>query len=304
MVPLPIDVPPFALEVLVALNRGILSINAAGVLLLLAALTISVVSTSPARAQLFSNKEGYASDGTYQFHVELIPYLWLPALHATIGLKRPPGASISINRPSPTVSHLVNSLNGAFVGDMLLRYGPWSAEVNVDWISAHQSRTFPALPGGREDKLKLDDSVVYVAPGIGYQIIPDFAPDQLSFDIRAGVSYFETSASASFTGSPLGGANVSYSFVQPWVGFRADYYPSPHWRIDLRAAGTGLGVDGGVWGWNALLGGSYLITRWLDVSLGFAALGTDRHPRVRRDGSSRELSVTAYGPLAAVGFRF
>lgn len=271
---------------------------------LVAIATISVLSDGRAQAQLFSNREGYYSDGTYQVHVEITPYLWLPATDASIGLKRAPNREIDINRPSPTVADLVSSLSGAFVADTLVRYGPWSAEVNFDWIAVHKDKTLPPFGPAPEGKLKLYDSSVYVAPGIGYQIIPAFAPDKLSFDVRAGFSYFQTNASASITGSLLDGAHVSYDFVQPWVGFRANYYPSPHWRIDLRAAATGLGVDGGVWGWNALLGASYLITRWLDVTLAYAALAADRHGKTGLDGSSRKLSLTSYGPLLAVGFRF
>ncbi len=258
----------------------------------------------PASAQLFSPRNGYAADGSYRVQVEVTPYLWLPALNATLGLNRPPGTDVSINRPRPTVSKVVDSLNGAFVADSLVRFGPWSAELNFDWISAHESKTFPALVNAPQAKLKVNNSVVYVSPGVGYQLIPGFAPDKLSFDLRAGFSYFETSATASFAESRFGGADVSYSFVQPWLGFRADYYPSPRWRIDLAAAVTGLGVDDGVWGWNARLTASYLITRWLDASLGFAALGTDRSVHRRPDGSSRELNLTAYGPVVAVGFRF
>jgi hypothetical protein len=269
----------------------------------LVAITVGIAAR-PASAQLFSNKEGYSPDGSYRVQVEVTPYLWLPALNATVGLKRPAGTDVSINRPRLTVSKLVDSLNGAFVADSLVRFGPWSAELNFDWISAHQSKTFPALVNAPEAKLKVSDSVVYVSPGVGYQLVPAFAPDKLSFDLRAGFSYFETSASASFAQSRFGGADVSYSFVQPWLGFRADYYPSPRWRIELAAAVTGLGVDDGVWGWNARLGASYLITRWLDASLGFAALGTDRSSRAGPDGKSRQLNVTAYGPVTAIGFRF
>jgi hypothetical protein len=260
--------------------------------------------TQPAMAQLFSNRDGYWLDGTYRVQVELTPYLWLPALDATIGLKRPPGQDVSINRPRLTVSKLVNSLNGAFVGYGLVRYGPWSAELDVDYISAHQSKDFPRLVNAPGATLKVNDSVVYVSPGIGYQVIPDFAPDKLSFDVRAGFSYFETNASASFAQSSEPRADVGYDFIQPWLGFRADYYPSPRWRIDLASAVTGLGVDHGVWGWNARLSAAYLITRWLDASLGFAALGTERSLKRREDGSSHSLRLTAYGPLAAVGFRF
>ena len=252
---------------------------------------IAGLATGTASAQEFSNKDGYAPDGSYRVQVELTPYLWLPWLNATVGLNRPAGTDISINRPRVTIADLASTLNGAFVAQGLVRYGPWSAELDFDWIAASQSKTFPALVGARQDTLNLHDSVIYVAPGFGYRIIPGFAPDTVSIDLRAGFSYVATSASASFDQSREGGADTSYDFVQPWLGFRADYYPSPRWRIELVSALTGLGVDGGVWGWNGRLSASYLITRWLDASLGILGPrdGPERQPAARRqhEGSAR-----------------
>jgi hypothetical protein len=268
-----------------------------------ACVAIGAMSAEPVSAQLFSNGEGYSPDGTYRVHVEVTPYLWLPALSASIGLRRPAGTDVSVNRPRETVSQLVNSLNGAFAADSIVRYGPWSAELNIFWVSADQSKTFPRLVNAPEVKLKTSNSTVFVSPGVGYQIIPNFAPETLSFDVRAGFSYFETSAAAKLDLSSEGEAQVSYDFVQPWLGVRADYYPSPNWRIDLASAVTGLSVDS-VWGWNARLGISYLIARWVDASLGFAALGTDRSLHRREDGSSRSVRLVAYGPVAGFGFRF
>ena len=269
---------------------------------ILAASIMMALSCRPGLAQ-FSTHDGYAPDGSYRVQVELSPYVWLPALDATLGLERPPGFDISINRPRPTVSDLASTLNGAFLGDGLVRFGPWSAELDVDWIAATVKKTFPALTNVPSAALKLHDSLFYVSPGVGYQLIPDFAPDKISFDVRAGFSYFETTASASFAQSRFGGVDVTYNFTQPWVGLRADYYPSPRWRIDLAGAGTGLGVDG-AWGWNAKASLAYLFTRWFDVSLGYAALGTDRNVRARPDGSSKNLHLVAYGPVLALGFRF
>ncbi len=95
----------------------------------------------------------------------------------------------------------------------------------------------------------------------------------------------------------------AYDLVVPWLGVRGDYYPSPRWRIELAAAGTGVSVDS-AWGWNAKLGVSYLVTRWFDVSLGYAALGVDRDLPLRSDASSRSLHLVAHRPVLALGFRF
>lgn len=271
-------------------------------LLALTACILIAFSNGRALAQ-FSNKDGSAPDGSYRVQVELTPYLWLPALDGTIGLNRPPGTDVSINRARPTVADLVNTLNGAFVGDGLVRYGPWSAELDVDWVSATQKKTFPALVDAPEVELKTTDSVLLVSPGFGYRVIPDFAPDTVSLDFRAGFTYFNTSASAAFAQSRLGGASITYDFFSPWLGIRADYFPSPRWRIDLTTAVTGLGADS-AWGWNTKLGVSYLITHWFDATLGYAATGMNRNLSAGLDGSSRAVHLVAYGPVLAIGFRF
>lgn len=94
------------------------------------------------------------------------------------------------------------------------------------------------------------------------------------------------------------------SFLQPWVGTRVDYYPSPKWRIENTLALNGLGVDGGSVGWNTKLAFSYLITKWLDVSLGYAAQKLNRDTPTLADGSNRSVDILLYGPYAAVGLRF
>jgi hypothetical protein len=297
----PITVPPFPLPP-AGEGRGE-GTSTLRVLLMAATVCALLLLFGHGAAAQFSNRDGYAPDGPYRVQVELTPYLWLPALDATIGLRRPPGVDVSINRPRPTVSDLVAHLDGAFVGDALVRYGPRSAELDADWVTASLNKTFPALVNVPQAELKTRNTLTFVSSGFGYRVIPNFAPDKVSFDVRAGLSYFDASTSVAFLQSRLGGVNVAYSFVVPWLGFRADYYPTPHWRLDLTSALTGLGADS-VWGWNTKLAVSYLITRWFDVSLGFAALATNHDVSLRPDGRVRSLHAIAYGPVVAVGFRF
>jgi hypothetical protein len=54
--------------------------------------------------------------------------------------------------------------------------------------------------------------------------------------------------------------------AQPWLGFRADFYPWRDWRFELGADAEGFGVDGGVWGWGASGLVSCSIADWLDVT--------------------------------------
>lgn len=266
---------------------------------------LAVLLAAPrARAQ-FSAHEGFTADGAAHWSFEVTPYLYLPNVDATIGLSHPPGTDISINRSRPTLSQLVSSLTGAFVAYSVARYGNWSAELNVLYIGVEAKKSFgPVLPGGPGATLKSSATTVFVSPGFGYRVFPSGPGGNVAVDLRAGIIYNYLDTSANFEQSRLGGINASYSFVQPWLGTRVAYYPSPKWRLSLDTALTGLGVDGGAIGWNGRLSASYLITSWLDFTLGYAAVQTIRHRSLERDGTNRSINLLAYGPVAAIGFRF
>lgn len=253
----------------------------------------------------FSAREGFTADGAAHWSFEVAPYLYLPNVDATIGLGHPLDTDISIHRSRPTIAQLVTSLTGAFVGYSVARYGNWSAELNVLYLGVQAKKGYPpVVPGGPGLTLKSNASMVFVSPGFGYRILPTDAASNVAVDLRAGFIYNYLDANANFEESRFGGVGKSYSFVQPWVGTRIAYYPSPRWRLAADVALTGMGVDGGAVGWNGRLAVSYLIASWVDVTLGYAAVQTVRHRELERDGSSRSINLLAYGPVAAIGFRF
>ncbi len=251
-------------------------------------LLLVAAPTAPrARAQ-FSAREGFTADGTAHWSFEIAPYLYLPNVDGTIGLGHPADTDISISRSRPTISQLVTSLTGAFVGYSVIRYGNWSAELNILYVGVDAKKSFPpVLPGGSGLTLKSNASVVYASSGFGYRVLPLDASGKVALDLRAGVIYNYLDANAHFEQSRLGGVGASYSFVQPWVGTRLAYYPSPNWRLAGDVALTGMGVDGGAVGWNGRLAVSYLVASWFDVTLGYAAVQTVRNRSLGRDGTNR-----------------
>jgi hypothetical protein len=280
--------------------------NAMRLLLGTVALLVSVALARPAAAQ-FSAREGFAADGTSHFSFELTPYLFLPNIHATIGLNHPPGADLTITQGRSTVvSKLSASLTGAFVGYGLMRYGDWSADLNVFYVSGETKNSFaPLLPNRNGFTIKNTTSLTLISPGFGYQVLPTDASSKVALDAQVGFSYNEMSASSSFSdGQFYRKFSTSPNFVQPWIGARLSYYPTPDWRITVNAAVTGLGVDGGAVGWNARAAVSYLVTNWFDVTLGYAALETRRNASAGPQGENRNVDFLAYGPVVAMGFRF
>jgi len=268
----------------------------------IAIMLVALTWSSAARAQ-FSAREGYTEDGQYRVQVELVPYVWLPATSGTVHLGRPnAGQTVSINAGVPTVSELANVLDAAFIGAGLLRYGPWSAEIDMQWVNASTSHDRP-VPGTLTTvHVNEAISLFRVAPGFGYEVVASQVGGvPVSLDARAGFSYITTGASADPGHLALPGFSRDQDFVQPWLGLRFDIYPSPSWRIELGGLGQGFGIDGGSWGWGASAFVSYLVTNWIDVSLGFRALNTQRF---RGRDEQRSLNLTEYGPLLGVGFRF
>jgi hypothetical protein len=260
----------------------------------------------PARAEV-SPQDGYTQDGTPRIHIELAPYLWLPASNAQVTLGN--GATRAVSAGVPSLSQLANVLTGAFMGAGLLRYGPWSAELNIDYVGASQDRGLPPDVLGRPRSLTIDVSAVRVAPGIGYQVFNGpVGGIPATLDARAGFSWFTSNSTLDLDRVGLLGRerviSISQSgdFIQPWLGLRGSIYPWPCWRFILEAQGQGFGVGGGSWGWQVSAIGTWAATSWLNLNAGFMALhesGTLPPGRVFKD-----CSATLYGPVLSVSFTF
>ncbi|HEX5327988.1 MAG TPA: hypothetical protein VFW75_15075 [Acetobacteraceae bacterium] len=276
-----------------------LRVMALGVVLLLAVRT-------PARAEV-SAQDGYGPNGRYQVHVEIVPYVWLPAVNGTVKLGR--GADLNISQGVPSVSKLTSTLTGAFIAAALVRYGPWSGEIDFQHVSAAENKGLEPGLLGVSRSLHMSQSVTRVAPGIGYQVYHGaLGGVPATVDARVGFAFFASTASLELdrTG-PFGGQRISSldsngSFAQPWVGLRADIYPWPRWRFEAGALVQGFGVGGGVWGWGASATASWAATGWLNLVAGFRALNTARNFESSR--AVRSISLTGYGPVFGAAFSF
>ncbi len=250
---------------------------------------------------LFSTREGFNADGkaTPDFEAQL--WLWLPAVNAAVGLGRPPGVDISVDRPRPTIADVVNSLEFAFDCECTVRYGDFVGEVSFLYVATKQKTSFPPVPPLLPPAVlnsKLD--VIYVSPGIGYRLLRS---ENLSIDARAGFTYAALNTDAEFAVGQFARAkSFSPSFTQAWLGERIDYYPTPHWRIESTAAITAVGEARN--GWNAKFAVSYLFNKWVDLTLGYMGSQLNHDVPAARDGSQRSASILLYGPMAALGVRF
>ncbi len=260
-----------------------------------------------AQAQFFSVNDGYADDGKYRVQVEVSPYLWLPAVTGSVHFASSRLGTQEFNSGFPTAAGLKEALHAAFMGSGLVRYGPWSAEMDIQYINASTSTTLATGRFGRVYGVNTGLSLVRVAPGLGYKVYSgDAVGVPVMVDARVGVAYLTTDTTLTGEGPFGGGGTSDNSFVQPWLGVRATFVPAARWRVELGGLVQGLGVQNGSWGWGASVVGSYAATRLIDIDLGFQALETDRgNGSGALSGSdNRSFSVTAYGPVAGITFRF
>jgi hypothetical protein len=255
---------------------------------------LACAALGPARAQYFTNHDGYAASGAYRVQVELAPSLWLPAASGTLAFARPSTEGHVSNAALPSLS-LDATPHAAFTGDGLVRYGPYSAELDVQYLSATDDQMRPA---------ELAASYVRIAPGLGYQLyrgklfsIPS------SLDARAGLSYVESWQELQNTENP---ASHSLDVVQPWIGTRIDFVPANNWRIELAGLVQGLGAGNASWGWGASGLISYAVNDWCAVGLGYKTLNTEHNAGNRGIGGAPKpgLNLTGYGPMLGVTFRF
>ncbi len=270
---------------------------------------LAAVAAQPARAQYFTNHDGYTDSGQERVQLEISPYLWLPATSGNIGFSRQAIAnniSGDFSTGIPSISRLASSLHFSFMGAGLLRYGPFSVETDLQYISAFGSKTLFTTPRGGLGRVRLNFSYVRVAPGLGYQVYSgDVLGVPTSVDARVGFAYFEHWENLNGEGILTGRVSGTGNFIQPWVGTRIDFIPAPNWRIELAGLGQGFGINGGSWGWGASAILSYAVSSWFDMDIGYRALKTEREQgnAETRAASGRTLNLTAYGPVVGVSFR-
>jgi hypothetical protein len=255
-----------------------------------------------------SPQDGFSPSGAPEWHFNVMPYLWLPSTSAEVVLGN--GAQIDIDKGAPSLSKIASVLKGAFVGASLVRYGAWSGVLDLQFISLAQNTGLPTLVPGATRDLKLDVSLVRVAPGIGYQLYNGYmsgAPATL--DGRIGFSWLQTSTSLKLSQTgPAGNTrisdlSVSNSFAQPWVGLEGAVYPSASWRLALGAMLEGFGVSNGSWGWGASAMATWAANDWLNLNFGYRALNTERE--APPSAVIRSLpNLTSYGPVVGMGFSF
>src|SRR5271163_481553 len=143
------------------------------VALFAAVFAVAGLTAQPAQAQYFTNHDGYTDSGGYRVQVELDPYLWWPGLAGSVHFASPlvsSRTSGNFNTGLFSLQDILHTLHFAFMGSGIVRYGPYSAELDLQYLSVSQSETLFTTAQGGEVRLKSALQMLRVAPGVGYQV--------------------------------------------------------------------------------------------------------------------------------------
>jgi hypothetical protein len=274
-----------------------------------ALIAFAFLAGGQAKAQFFSSTEGYGPDGKPKLQVEIDPYAWWPGLSGHVNFASPLVAGRStgnFNTGLLSYNLIKDSLHAAFMGAGIVRDGPLSAEIDIQYLSVSQSNNLFTGPQGGVARVKTAVEMLRVAPGIGYQAYTGQAFGiPVSLDARGGLAIFSTSNTLTGEASLDGrGSSSDNTFVQPWLGARATFVVTPRWRVQLDGMVQGFSVNGS-WGYGASGAVSYAMTDWAILNFGARAIETERFGLgLTSFGQKRSLALTTYGPFFGVGFRF
>ena len=173
----------------------------------------AALSPAIAAGEGFSSQEGFTASGAPEWRFEVDPYLWLPTTSVNVGLGLLPDKNVSV-----PVGNVLSHFTGGFMGEGIARYGNWSAEMNLFWISVGKNKdvTIPDTEGDTVN-VRLHSGAFAISPGFAYRL--DHT-DKISFDARVGFTYFAANASAHIQNSPEAGVSRTADFAQPWIGER------------------------------------------------------------------------------------
>src|SRR5271167_152099 len=118
--------------------------NITGVALFAFVFAVAGLAAKPAQAQYFTNHDGYTDSGAYRVQVELDPYLWWPGFSGSVHFASPlvnDRTSGNFNTGLLSPKLIADTLHAAFIGAGIVRYGPYSAEMDLQYFSVSQSKT-------------------------------------------------------------------------------------------------------------------------------------------------------------------
>ena len=216
-------------------------------------------------AQTTSAASSPTSDNDDQWHVTVLPYLWFPGMHGTVGAK---GYDASVHA---SAADILSHFRFGLASGLEFRRNRLVVPLDLMWVRLAGDKSLP-FPGVEATSANIKIAEVLLTPEIGYRVL-----DQEKFKIDAvtGFRYWHLGQSLSFSPGTLGlNPSVSVNWVDPIVGGRIQLAPSPKVTVNLLGDVGGWGTGSQLeYQWVALLG--YQIKPKWALQLGYRYLDVD-----------------------------
>jgi hypothetical protein len=235
-----------------------------------------------------------------QTWVLFAPYVWMPAMHGTIGAR---GVTVPIDMNLDDVFKSLDDLNGAFMGHVEVGRGDVGLIFDGMLMQLGPEGT---LPGG--GRLKADiGSTILEALAMKRIVNEETEAGHVSVDLLGGVRYYQVANNVRI--NPTVGPTIQADLTRHWVdllvGARGAMTIAPGLQGFVRAdfGGFGIGTSSDL-AWNLTAGAEYSIESHPGSSLilGYRVLDIDE---TQKQGAQRFVyDVMLQGPFTAFAFRF
>ncbi len=199
------------------------------------------------------------------WHVAVIPELWFPGVHGTVG-----AANRNVDAHVSAID-LLSHFRFGLMGAVEPRWKRLVLPVDFMWVRLGGDRAVPS-PNLGADSANLKAGELILTPEVGVRLVDD---EKFTLDAVTGIRYWHFSENLKFNPSALGlNLKASQDLVDPLVGTRFEAALSPKLSVivqgDVGGFGAGSQVEYEV---NGLLG--YKVKPNLSVQAGYRYLSID-----------------------------
>ncbi|MGE4374080.1 MAG: hypothetical protein AB7E29_14530 [Xanthobacter sp.] len=282
---------PFFLSGAHLLAATILLAYASGVVAPVRAADLSVPVAAPVASMPVKAVQPTVEDWRFQVSV----YGWLTALNGDVGIRNMPTSSVNMS-----IGDVLGKLDGALMASALARKGNWLFLADVVYARLSEDQ-FTTRRGGGVLGVGLKQTVL--SGLVGYML--PLTPPGLDLAVTAGARYVNLKGDMSIAPLflPLSvNASQSQSWVDPTVGFFAQWKLNENWFVKAIADVGGFGV-GSQFSSMGYAGLGYMWTQGFSTSVGYRYLYENYEGPGARTGTFRYKTMM-HGPTMAMVWHF
>lgn len=238
-------------------------------------------------------KPSQVTEGS-NWEVQTTLYLWATALEGSLGISNLPDANLDV-----TFSDILQNLDGAVMGDILVRKGEWMFLGDIVWANLSDK---VSLNVANSPTLKYDQQLLILSAIGGYELPLNI--DALDLSVTAGVRYQQLSSQTTLQSGTFP-ISVNREHTEDWIdpifGLALQYDINDRWQINGLTDIGGFGVGSQLTA-QGFLAASYNWNDRVSTALGYRAIYTNYESG---NGSNTfDYEGTLHGPFMSLGIHF